>query len=112
MNSLFHEHTGAIRWQFLLKSSALALSTLVLVGWRLSLNGEHPPDLLCIQNPASCEPALLTRFLSFSYLYVVNIYFLLLPLWSAPDWSGEEFPVISSMVHWKVPSTTRFSRRS
>lgn len=107
MHSLFHD-TGTIRMQFLLKAGALAASTAVLGVWRLSLNGEHPPDLLCIQNPASCEPALLTRFLSFSYLYVVNVYFLLLPLWSAPDWSGDEFPVITSLAHWKVPSIVLF----
>lgn len=98
--SLYKED-GNLRKGFIGRSVVLGLSTLFLGAFRLALNGQSAASLTCLQNHIACLPTVGSRFLSFVYLAWVNLYFLLLPLWTSCDWSGESFPAVE-WYHWKA----------
>lgn len=63
------------------------MSTIIIVGCRLYLNGGGRPFFVESDNPASFSTHFLTRALTYSYLSVLNVWLLLCPSWLCFDWS-------------------------
>ncbi|XP_035209841.1 protein O-mannosyl-transferase TMTC2-like, partial [Stegodyphus dumicola] len=74
----------------------LAGTGITLLGLRLHLMGNKPPDFAPADNPAADSDSLLTRTLTFLYLPVFNFWLLLCPRWLSFDWSMEAIPLIKS----------------
>lgn len=80
------------KWQTALP---LIISTLIILLFRLQ---NKPPNFSTADNPTSKEPKFLTRFLTFSYLPVFNVWLLLFPSTLSFDWGMDAIPRISSLA--------------
>ncbi|XP_045479217.1 protein O-mannosyl-transferase TMTC1-like [Harmonia axyridis] len=80
------------KWQTALP---LVISTVIILMFRLQ---NKPPNFSTADNPTSKEPKFLTRFLTFSYLPVFNIWLLLFPSTLSFDWGMDAIPRLSSLA--------------
>lgn len=90
-----HERDKA--WQFLGRTLALAVQTLIVVGWRYKLNGETSPDFIEAQNPAGFAKDRFTRVFSVTWVYCLYVRDALYPYYLSPDWSGRSIDLITSL---------------
>ncbi|KAF4526543.1 hypothetical protein B566_EDAN009893 [Ephemera danica] len=69
-----------------------------LLQLRLYIMGSQPPEFASSDNPAARSPSLITRFLTFAYLPVVNLGLLVWPRWLSFDWSMDAIPRVKSLA--------------
>lgn len=91
----------SLRW-FIFRSFLLALGTIIIGIWRLSLNGEGKPNLIVDQNPAAFAEDTFTRVMSVNYVYYSYMESFVWPMWLAPDWSGPSIPLIESSSDMRI----------
>ena len=70
----------------------------VLIGGRVYLMGNKPPEFAPADNPASDSDSLLTRTLTYHYLPFLNAWLLLYPRVLSFDWSMEAVPLVESLT--------------
>jgi hypothetical protein len=92
----------AYSWAFLKRAGVLALQTLALAGLRYYLNGESKPDFVAEQNPAGFASDRTVRVLSVNWVYCLYIRDMVLPVYLAPDWSGDGIPLIQSFSDHRI----------
>lgn len=92
------------RWR-----SVCALSTggFALLYWRLRLVSA-PSTFAAADNPASRDPSILTRFYTFAYLPVFNLFLLVYPFHLSFDWSMDAIPRITTIFDPRNISTVIF----
>ncbi|GFS97681.1 protein O-mannosyl-transferase TMTC2 [Nephila pilipes] len=74
----------------------IILTSIALILTRFHLMGSKTPDFAPADNPASDNPSMLTRTLTFLYLPAFNFWLLLCPRWLSFDWSMEAIPLLSN----------------
>ena len=84
-------------WQFLRRAIVLAIETILVVLWRMHLNGETSPDFIEAQNPAGFAKDRFTRAFSVSWVYCLYIRDAIYPFYLGPDWSGLSIDLIRSL---------------
>jgi hypothetical protein len=90
------------RLPWLARTLALAIGTLAIAAWRISLNGDSKPNLWHDQNPAAFAPERLTRALSFSWIHLLNMWLLVWPTWCCPDWSAKSIALVRSFDDYRA----------
>ncbi|PNF29326.1 Transmembrane and TPR repeat-containing protein 4 [Cryptotermes secundus] len=75
----------------------LLLSGLVLLFVRWRIMASSAPTFQRVDNPASFADSILTRVLSYSYIYALNGWLLLCPEWLCFDWSMGCIPLVESL---------------
>jgi protein O-mannosyl-transferase len=84
--------------QFVIRTTILAIQTLIVVSWRYVLNGETSPDFIEAQNPAGFAQDRFTRAFSVCWVYCLYIRDALWPFFLCPDWSGVSIDLILSIM--------------
>jgi hypothetical protein len=93
IQALFQKQQDAI--SFFKRTTVLAIQTLLLVAWRIHLNGESSqPDFIVDQNPAGFASDRFTRIFSINWVYCLYIYDIVYPKYLCPDWSGKSIDLI------------------
>ena len=70
----------------------------VLLYLRLTIMGSTPPVFQRVDNPASFSSSLITRVLTYNYIYSVHALLLVLPHWLCFDWSMGCIPLVESVL--------------
>jgi hypothetical protein len=86
------------RLPWLVRTVVLAIGTVAIALWRVSLNGGSAPNLWHDQNPAAFAPERVTRALSFGWIHWLNVWLLVWPTWCCPDWSAKSIPLVRSLA--------------
>jgi tetratricopeptide (TPR) repeat protein len=94
MKALFQQKQKQDAIFFFKRTAVLAIQTLLLVGWRIHLNGESSPDFIVDQNPAGFASDRFTRIFSIHWVYCLYIYDIVYPKYLCPDWSGKSIDLI------------------
>ena len=76
----------------------LCLTAVTLVGFRVYLMGNKPPEFAPADNPASDADSVLTRVLTFNYLPFVNLWLLFCPYLLSFDWSMDAVPLVERVT--------------
>ncbi|XP_071632381.1 protein O-mannosyl-transferase TMTC4 isoform X2 [Temnothorax longispinosus] len=71
----------------LLRLAALVLIAIILLLLRFSIMGFSTPKFQSVDNPASFMDNVLLRILNYNYIYCLNIWLLICPIWLCFDWS-------------------------
>ena len=79
-----------------------------LIVMRLMLMGFSAPDFSPSDNPASDCDSLLTRWMTFAFLPVLNFYLLLCPVTLSFDWSMSAVPLVDSCSDARNLMTSAF----
>ena len=87
---------------------SLLCMAITLIGGRVYLMGNKPPEFAPADNPASDSDSLLTRTLTFYYLPFLNAWLLLYPRVLSFDWSMESVPLIHSVTDVRNLSSLTF----
>ncbi|KAK2705210.1 hypothetical protein QYM36_017305 [Artemia franciscana] len=74
----------------------LYLGAVFLLLGRFWLMGSSLPEFKDVDNPGSFEPFLSSRFLSYNYVYAINLWMLFAPDWLCFDWSMGCIPPVRS----------------
>jgi hypothetical protein len=75
----------------------LILNSVLIIAIRVGIMGSTPV-FAPSDNPASDNPSVIIRFLTFLYLPVFNFWLLLYPRYLSFDWSMESIPLIQSIT--------------
>ena len=84
------------------RTGILAAQTLILVAFRIYLNGETSPDFIFDQNPAGFSKDPFTRIFSVSWVYCLYIFDSVYPLFLSPDWSGASIDLIEDGTDTRI----------
>eukprot|EP00736_Rhodelphis_marinus_P004876 Rmarinus@m.3546 len=86
------------RWFVSLLARACAVGILVasLMVVRMWVMGFQPPSFHVEDNPVTYEDSVLTRTLTYQYLYYRNMELLIYPVQLCFDWSGSAIPLVES----------------
>lgn len=96
------------RYKYLRKGLLhLILSAIILLGFRLGAMGSTPA-FAPSDNPASDNPSVIIRSLTFLYLPVFNFWLLVYPRWLSFDWSMEAIPLIQTICDSRNIATLIF----
>ena len=87
------------------RTSILAVSCVVMLAFRLYINGRGSPFFNESDNPAAFSPLLLTRLLTFSHLVALNLWLLLCPSRLCFDWSMGSIPLVESLADGRNVAT-------
>ncbi|XP_011058612.1 PREDICTED: transmembrane and TPR repeat-containing protein 4 isoform X1 [Acromyrmex echinatior] len=71
----------------LLRLAALIFIAIILLLLRFSIMGFSVPKFQSVDNPASFMDNVLLRILNYNYIYCLNIWLLICPIWLCFDWS-------------------------
>ena len=82
----------------LLRSIVLITSVTVLLIFRISLLHGLLPQFSAHDNPASHSPHLLTRSLTYSYLFFFNMKLLVMPATLCYDWQMGSIPLVERLT--------------
>lgn len=82
---------------FLCRTVILAVQTLLVLAFRMWLNGNTHPDFVEEQNPAGFAKDRFTRAFSVSWVYCLYIYDAVYPWQLGPDWSGNSIDLIEGI---------------
>jgi len=82
--------------------SALLLITLALLALRFSVMGFSVPRFQPVDNPASFMDGALYRALNYNYVYCLNAWLLLCPVWLCFDWSMGCVPLITGCCDRRI----------
>ena len=74
----------------------MTLVALVLLYGRWTIMGSAAPAFQAVDNPASFSPLLVTRILTYNYIYSINALLLILPHWLCFDWSMGCIPLVTN----------------
>ena len=74
-----------------------ALSTFGLLYWRLWLMNFSPPAFSQMDNPASHITDLAYRCINYGYVYLLNAFITVCPIWLCFDWSMGCIALIESL---------------
>ncbi|XP_011706097.1 PREDICTED: transmembrane and TPR repeat-containing protein 4 [Wasmannia auropunctata] len=70
-----------------LRLAALVFIAIILLFLRFSIMGFSTPKFQSVDNPASFMDNILLRILNYNYIYCLNIWLLICPIWLCFDWS-------------------------
>ncbi|KAG1660756.1 Transmembrane and TPR repeat-containing protein 4 [Nymphon striatum] len=76
----------------------LIISTIFMLLGRWYVMGGIAPSFQRVDNPASFMNSLLLRVINYNYIYSINIWLLIHPLWLCFDWSMGCVPLITSLL--------------
>lgn len=93
---------------FLKRALLLVGSVLVILSFRLYVNGRGLPMFVESDNPASFSPLRFTRALTYLHLCAVNMWLLLSPSRLCFDWSMGSIPLVESVQDHRNVSTAAF----
>ncbi|KYN09382.1 Transmembrane and TPR repeat-containing protein 4 [Trachymyrmex cornetzi] len=80
----------------LLRLAALIFIAIILLLLRFSIMGFSIPKFQSVDNPASFMDNVLLRILNYNYIYCLNIWLLICPIWLCFDWSMGCISLITS----------------
>lgn len=83
---------------FFIRATSLVLVSAVLLLLRLRLLYGHMPHFSAQDNPASFSDSLLTRALTYNYLYFFNSQLLMAPAILCYDWQMGSIPLVESIA--------------
>ncbi|CAG0925291.1 unnamed protein product, partial [Notodromas monacha] len=75
--------------------TVLSFLCVFLLYLRWTIMGSSPPIFQPEDNPAAFADSLITRFLSRNYLFALNAWIMILPVWLCFDWSMGCVPLVS-----------------
>lgn len=84
--------------QVMKRYCAMTLVGLVLLYGRFTVMGSIPPAFQRVDNPASFADSMLTRALSYNYIYSIHALLLVWPHWLCFDWSMGCIPLIQKVT--------------
>lgn len=92
----------------LIKKESLERLFILIAGFCIILYGRwtimgSPPNFQKIDNPASFLTTPFERFVNYSYIYVINIWIMICPVWLCFDWSMGCIPLINLNTFPKDP---------
>lgn len=87
-NLLKHKNT-------ILRLTVLSLITVILLLLRFSIMEFSIPKFQTVDNPASFMDNMLYRILNYNYIYCLNTWLLICPIWLCFDWSMGCIPLIT-----------------
>ncbi|XP_023230734.1 transmembrane and TPR repeat-containing protein 4-like [Centruroides sculpturatus] len=88
--------------QFLGRQIFLTVGGMILLFGRWQIMGARAPVFQHVDNPASFEENLILRVINYNYIYTLNIWILLHPLWLCFDWSMGCVPLIRSASDFRL----------
>lgn len=92
----------------ILRLFALFFITVILLSLRFSIMGFSIPKFQPVDNPASFMDNVLYRILNYNYIYCLNAWLLICPIWLCFDWSmgcvplitGYDYRIFMIIVFW------------
>ncbi|CAL7943080.1 unnamed protein product [Xylocopa violacea] len=85
------------RRKLLIRIFILCATSLILIISRFSIMGFKAPTFQPVDNPASFMQNVFLRMLNYSYIYCLNVWLLICPVWLCFDWSMGCIPLITSI---------------
>lgn len=82
-----------------LRLGTLLLIAIMLLSLRLGIMGFSTPKFLPVDNPTSFMDNILLRILNYNYIYCLNTWLLICPVWLCFDWSMGCIPLITGYDH-------------
>jgi len=80
----------------------LCLGGLSLLLLRLMIMDFNGPQFQIVDNPASFEDSIYSRIINYSYIYAINIWIMIYPLWLCFDWSMGCIPLIENFYDYRI----------
>lgn len=80
----------------------LTLGGFILLFGRWQIMGARAPVFQQVDNPASFEENIFIRIINYNYIYTLNLWILLHPLWLCFDWSMGCIPLIRSISDFRL----------
>lgn len=101
------------RKNILLRLAALVLIAVILLLLRFSVMGFSTPKFQSVDNPASFMNNILLRVLNYNYIYCLNMWLLICPIWLCFDWSmgcvslitGYDYRIFVVIIFWLMFGT-------
>lgn len=92
----------------ILRLAILAFVAIILLFLRFSIMGFSAPKFQPVDNPASFMDSIFFRILNYNYIYCLNIWLLICPIWLCFDWSmgcvslitGYDYRIFVVIVFW------------
>lgn len=84
-------------WPSVIRVLSVTVATILLLAVRIWLLNGMLPRFSSQDNPASFSDSLMTRFLTYSYLYYFNSKLLLFPSTLCYDWQMGSIPLVESL---------------
>jgi hypothetical protein len=94
--------------QICLRFVVLVTVVAFLLGFRIYLLNGQLPRFNNEDNPASFSSSLLTRVLTYNYLYAANGELLIAPTTLSYDWQGGSIPLLEGVEDWRNAKTVVF----
>lgn len=91
-----------------ISSLAVTIGCILLLWLRLHLIGYQAPTFHEEDNPVSFIPSRMLRFVNYSYIYALNVWILVYPIWLCFDWSMGCIPLITSLLDFRVAVVVAF----
>ncbi|CAK9832241.1 Protein O-mannosyl-transferase TMTC4 [Anthophora retusa] len=91
------KHFVKLRQKLLIRLFILFTSSLILMISRFSVMGFKAPTFQPVDNPASFVQNIFLRVLNYNYIYCLNVWLLICPVWLCFDWSMGCVPLITSV---------------
>ncbi|KAJ8665348.1 hypothetical protein QAD02_007010 [Eretmocerus hayati] len=82
------------KYQCFTRCMVLIVASLLLLWTRFKIMGFSKPEFKSIDNPASLLDNTVLRIINYHYIYALNMWLLLCPLWLCFDWSMGCIPLI------------------
>lgn len=91
-----------------LRLITLVFITIILLFLRFSIMGFSTPKFQPVDNPASFMDSIFFRILNYNYIYCLNIWLLICPVWLCFDWSmgcvslitGYDYRIFVIIIFW------------
>ncbi|XP_015190839.1 PREDICTED: transmembrane and TPR repeat-containing protein 4-like isoform X1 [Polistes dominula] len=80
---------------FFIRMFVLCLSAIMLLSLRFTIMEFSTPKFQPVDNPASFVDNCFLRFINYSYIYSINMWLLICPVWLCFDWSMGCIPLIT-----------------
>ncbi|XP_062518575.1 protein O-mannosyl-transferase TMTC4-like [Corticium candelabrum] len=90
------------------RQCVMILSAVILLGIRFRIMGTGPPKFQPVDNPASFSNSTFTRVATYNYIYAINGWLLLNPLWLCFDWSMGCIPLVENVSDVRLLPTLLF----
>uniref|UniRef100_T1J4V1 dolichyl-phosphate-mannose--protein mannosyltransferase n=1 Tax=Strigamia maritima TaxID=126957 RepID=T1J4V1_STRMM len=91
-----------------LRHVILLTAAVVMISARWHLMGSSPPTFQEVDNPASFANTFYERTINYNYLYSLNAWLLLAPVWLCFDWSMGCVPLIKSVSDMRILAVLLF----
>ncbi|XP_050432156.1 protein O-mannosyl-transferase TMTC4-like [Adelges cooleyi] len=85
-NAEFSKLSGMVKKESFDRLVTLTVGFLIIIYTRWSIMGS-PPVFQPIDNPASFLESRIEKIVNYSYIYIINIWIMLCPIWLCFDWS-------------------------